>query len=157
MRSGTTWVQQAYLKASNTEVNDLFRQSVAISGDTLIVGAYDEDSSTTEVNGDESNNDAPGAGAGYVFMRNGLIWVQQAYLKASNAGVGDNFSMSIAISENSIVIGAIGEDSNSIGVGGDQENNSASYSGAAYGFTIEQNPTLIYLPMIVNGYKYLIY
>ena len=50
MRSGTTWSQQAYLKASNTGAGDYFGSSVAVSGDTVVVGATGEDSSTTGVN-----------------------------------------------------------------------------------------------------------
>ena len=42
-RSGTTWAQQAYLKASNAEAGDLFGSSVSVSGDTIVVGAYKDD------------------------------------------------------------------------------------------------------------------
>ena len=59
MRSGTTWSQQAYLKASNTEADDLFGVSVAVSGDTVVVGALAEDSNATGVNGNQSDNSAP--------------------------------------------------------------------------------------------------
>jgi hypothetical protein len=55
---GTTWPQQAYLKASNTEENDWFGRSVSISGDTIVVGARSEDSNATGVNGDPTNNAA---------------------------------------------------------------------------------------------------
>src|SRR5262249_50884845 len=76
MRSGTTWSQQAYLKASNTEANDDFgsasngnfsASSVAVSGDTVVVGAPYEASAATGVNGNQADNSAPGAGAAYVF------------------------------------------------------------------------------------------
>ena len=89
MRSGTTWSQQAYLKASNTEVGDGFGFSVAISGDTVVVGAHEEDSNATGVNGDQADNSAADSGAAYVFTRSGATWSQQAYLKASNTGAGD--------------------------------------------------------------------
>jgi hypothetical protein len=52
VRQGTTWTQQAYLKASNTEAVDRFGRSVSISGDTIVVGATEEDSNSTGVNGD---------------------------------------------------------------------------------------------------------
>src|SRR5690606_38350714 len=78
---GTTWTQQAYLKASNTGVDDRFGWSVSISGDTVVVGAPYEDSNAVGVNGDQSNNDATNSGAAYVFVRNGTTWAQQAYLK----------------------------------------------------------------------------
>ena len=86
VRNGTTWTQQAYLKASNTDANDEFGCSVAISGNTVVVGARGEAGAATGVNGDQSDNSAPDAGATYVFVRNGTIWTRQAYLKASQAG-----------------------------------------------------------------------
>ncbi len=55
--------QQAYLKASNTGSGDRFGSSLAISGDTVVVGAPNEDSSATGVNGDQTNNLAPESGA----------------------------------------------------------------------------------------------
>jgi len=94
--NGTTWSQQAYLKASNTDAVDTFGSSVAVSGDTAIVGASLESSSATGVNGDESDNSAGGAGAAYVFVRNGITWSQQAYLKASNTELQDRFGISAA-------------------------------------------------------------
>ena len=69
VRSGTSWSQQAYLTASNTDAGDLFGLSVGISGDTVVVGARDEASSATGVNGDESDNSAAESGAAYVFVR----------------------------------------------------------------------------------------
>ena len=59
--------QQAYLKASNTGANDRFGLSVAVSGDTVVVGASDEDSNATGVNGNQADNSASGSGATYVF------------------------------------------------------------------------------------------
>ena len=90
-RSGTTWSQQAYLKASNPGAYDWFGTSVAVSGDTVVVGAYLEDSSTIGVNS-APNELASDSGAAYVFTRSGTTWSQQAYLKASNTGVGDFFA-----------------------------------------------------------------
>ncbi len=134
VRSGTAWSQQAYLKASNTDSNDFFGQSVAISGDTVVVGAYEESSNATGVNGSQSNNSSPSSGAAYVFVRTGTAWSQQAYLKASNTDAGDDFSQSVAVSGDTVVVGADLESSNATGVNGNQSNNSASTSGAAYVF-----------------------
>ena len=134
VRNGTTWTQQAYLKASNTGANDLFGQSVAVSGDTVVVGAYQESNSATGVNGDQSDNGATNSGAAYVFVRNGTSWSQQSYLKASNTGQGDGFGFAVTVSSNTVVVGAYGEDSNAAGVNGDQNDNSAPDSGAAYAF-----------------------
>lgn len=67
-----TFSQQAYLKASNTGIRDLLGNSIAVSGNTLVVGASNEGSNATGVNGNENSNSAPGSGAAYVFTRNGL-------------------------------------------------------------------------------------
>jgi hypothetical protein len=135
IRNLGTWSQQAYLKASNTGVSDYFGESVAISGDTVVVGARNEDSNATGVNGDESDNLASDSGAAYVFTRCEGTWSQQAYLKASNSEAGDYFAFSVKVFGDIIVVGAVNEDSNSIGVNGDESDNSASDSGAAYVFT----------------------
>ena len=126
--------QQAYLKASNTGTDDRFGNSVAVSGDTIVVGAYLEDSNATGVNGDHGNDSAPDSGAAYVFVRSGSTWTQQAYLKASNTGAGDRFGVSVAISGDTVVVGAYGEDSNATGVNGNQGDNSSVDSGATYVF-----------------------
>lgn len=133
VRSVTTWNQQAYLKASNTGANDQFGYSVAVSGDTAVVGAYLEDSDATWTdNGNQWNDWALDAGAAYVFARSGMAWSQQAYLKASNTGAGDNFGQSVAVSGDAVVVGAMLEDSAAVGIGGDQEDNSGFSSGAVY-------------------------
>jgi hypothetical protein len=134
VRSGVAWSQQAYLKASSTGSNDYFGESVAISGETIVVGAYGEDSNARGVDGNETDNGAVNSGAAYVFVRSGTAWSQQAYLKASNTGAFDKFGGSVAISGETIVVGAEGEGSNATGVNGDQANNSAARSGAAYVF-----------------------
>ncbi|MFH1378513.1 MAG: putative Ig domain-containing protein [Planctomycetota bacterium] len=134
VRTGSIWSQQAYLKASNTDASDVFGCSVAISGDTIVVGAYHEASNATGINGDQLNNSAENSGAAYVFVRTGSIWTQQAYLKASNNGTWDKFGYSVAISGDTIVVGAHGEGSNATGINGNQSDNSASLSGAVYVF-----------------------
>lgn len=134
VRQGGTWVQQAYLKASNTDSNDNFAYSVAISGDTIVVGAYQEDSSARGINGDQSDNYGTNAGAVYVFERTGNQWVQQAYLKMANTEFGERFGRSVAISGDTIVAGAYVESGGSPGVNGDPFNNDAPGSGAAYVF-----------------------
>jgi hypothetical protein len=134
VRNGTTWTQQAYLKASNTHAGDYFGNSVAVSGDTVVVGAGGEGSSARGVNGDQTSNSATISGAAYVFVRNGTTWTQQAYFKASNTDAGDGFGVSVAVSGDTVVVGAYAEDSSARGVNGDQSNNIATDSGAAYVF-----------------------
>lgn len=78
--TGATWGQEAYVKASNTQANDSFGFSVALSADgsTLAVGAYAEASNAIGVGGTQTNNSAANAGAVYVFKRTGGTWIQQA-------------------------------------------------------------------------------
>ena len=137
-RSGSEWSQQAYLKASNTDPDDYFGWSVSLSGDTLVVGANQEDSNATGTNGNQNDNSVSAAGAAYVFTRNGTTWSQQDYLKASNTEADDNFGRAVAISGSTVVVAARLEDSNATGVNGDQSNNSAENSGAAYVFDTAQ-------------------
>jgi cysteine-rich repeat protein len=138
VRRDSTWIQQAYVKASNTEADDHFGRSVALSADgsTLAVGASAEDGAATGVGGDEANNAALHAGAAYVFTRSGGTWSQQAYVKASNTGGDDRFGESVALSADGsiLAVGAFVEDSAATGVGGDQADNSAGSSGAVYVF-----------------------
>jgi hypothetical protein len=137
-RSGGAWMQQAYVKASNTAASDSFGEHVRLSGDgsTLAVGAIGEDSNATGINGDQTSNSASGSGAAYIFTRSGGAWSQQAYVKASNTGAGDEFATAIALSGdgNTLAVGASAEDSSATGINGDQAGNSASGSGAVYVF-----------------------
>jgi cysteine-rich repeat protein len=133
-RSGTVWQQEAYLKASNTGAGDYFGISVALSGDTLAVGAHIEDSAATGVNGNQDDDSAPGSGAVYVFRRSGTVWQQEAYLKASNTGADDSFGGSVALSSDTLAVGAYLEDSAAMGVNGNQDDDSALDSGAVYVF-----------------------
>jgi hypothetical protein len=139
VRDGATWSQQAYVKASNTDAADVFGYQVGLSfdGNTLAVAAQGEDSAAPGVNFDEINNDAGGAGAAYVFSRDGANWTQQAYLKAANPEENDLFGSSIAISDDgdTIVVGALDEDGGQPGVNGDPTDNSGRGSGASYVFS----------------------
>jgi len=136
VRSGTNWVQQAYLKAANTDAGDFFGYSVAVSGDTVVVGARGESSDAIGVNGNQSDNSGTNSGAVYVFVRSGTNWLQQAYLKASNTGMDDQFGGSVALSGDTLVVGAHGESSSATGVNGNQNDNSMPDSGAVYMFAI---------------------
>ena len=133
VRDGSgNWSEQAYLKASNAGGSDAFGVSVSVSGDTLVVGASNEDSDATEVDGDQTNDRRESSGAAYVFVRDGAgRWAQQAYLKASNAGRDDNFGRAVSISDDTLIIGAWREDSAN---GNDPGDNSARNAGAAYVF-----------------------
>ena len=134
VRSGTSWSQQAYLKAANSDVDDEFGRSVDIEGDTVVVGAPREASAAAGVNGNTADNSAINAGAAYVFVRSGTSWSQQAYLKAANSDAGDRFGLSVAVAGDTKAVGALREDSAASGVNGDSADNSASSAGAAYVF-----------------------
>ena len=138
-RSGSDWSQQAYIKASNTGEGDQFGRSVALAadGNTLVVGADLEDSNATGIGGDEADNSDGDSGAVYVFTRSGNDWSQQAYVKASNTGEGDQFGRSLALAAdgNTLAVGSPREDSNATGIGGDEDDNSTSDGGAVYVFT----------------------
>lgn len=131
VRDGDSWVQEAFLKASNPDEGDQFGISVAISGDTIVVGSERESSSATGVDGDQVNNDLYRSGAAYVFTRDEGVWNQQAYLKASNPGSGYIFGYDVDISGDLIVVGSRGESSPSADL--PHEDGSLD-SGAAYLF-----------------------
>jgi hypothetical protein len=113
VRSGVTWAEQAKLTASDAAAGDFFGTSVAVSGDTAVVGAYFDDSPASD------------AGSAYVFVRSGLTWAQQAKLTAADAADGadgDNFGTSVAVSGDTAVVGAPIDDS------------PATHAGSAYVF-----------------------
>ncbi len=99
VRSGGIWNQQAKLTAIDAAAGDQFGYSVAVSGDTAVVGAYLDD----HVGGIDS-------GSAYVFVRSGGIWSQQAKLTASDAAAGDLFGISVAVSGDTAVVGASWDD-----------------------------------------------
>jgi uncharacterized membrane protein len=109
---------------------DNFGDSVSISGNTVIVGAWQE-SSETGIDGNEDDNSLSGSGAAYVIVRDVTTnkWSQQAYLKASNAELYDEFDYSVDISGETIVVGAWQEEPQS----------SLYNSGAAYVFVRDGN------------------
>jgi hypothetical protein len=137
VRTGSTWSQQAYVKASNADAGDQFGWSVGLSHDgrTLAVGAQSEASAVSGVNADQADNAAADAGAVYVFTRNGTTWAQQAYLKASNAQGADRFGFCLSISGdgNALAVCSYDEDGGATGVNG-PKNEGAPGSGSVYVF-----------------------
>jgi len=96
---GSNWIQQAKLLAADGTADDVFGFSVSISGNTVVIGAYQK--------GFGANTKS---GCAYVFVRSGTSWVQQAKLVAANAQIGDRFGYSVCLSGEYIVIGAPGDD-----------------------------------------------
>ena len=100
VRSGTTWTEQAQLTASDGAATDFFGFCVAASGNTIVVGAYQDDTTT----GFDS-------GSVYVFARSGSRWSEQAKIVADDGAMDDRMGFSVAIDEDTIVVGAPGDDS----------------------------------------------
>jgi hypothetical protein len=98
-RSGTAWTQQIKLVTGDGAAWSYFGYSVALSGDTALVGVYADDVGT---NVDQ--------GSAYVFVRNGTAWTQQAKLTAEDGAANDNFGISVALSGDTLLIGADGDD-----------------------------------------------
>jgi hypothetical protein len=144
-RAGTTWTQQAFFKASNTGPNDWFGSRLALSGDgnTAAMGASLEDTLGRGINGNQQRNDATESGAVYLFRRNGTTWRQEAYIKGSNTEAFDQIGSAVALSRDgrTLVATALGEDSSSRGANGNQADNAAMESGAAYVFGISAPTT----------------
>jgi len=86
------------------------------------------------VDGGQADNSKPYSGAAYVFERRDDAWSQSAYLKASNSDTYDWFGYSVAVSDGLIAVGASGESGGARGMDGDQADDGAPFSGAAYVF-----------------------
>jgi hypothetical protein len=113
MRTAGVWTQQAKLLASDGDAVDYFGGSLALDGDTAIIGASADDD-----NGDES-------GSAYVFQHSAGVWTQAAKLRASDGADGDRFGAPIALDGDTALIGARSDDDN------------GQSSGSAYYFTRE--------------------
>mgnify|MGYP001212172590 CR=1 FL=1 len=142
VRNGDRWVEQAFIKAAHPDLEDWFAVRLALSGDgnALLVGAPMEDSVARGVNGREDDESAGDSGAAFLFTRSGAAWSQRAYLKASNADEFDEFGSSVAISGDgrTMVVGARMESGGARTVNGNQNDNDAGQSGAAYLFGLGQ-------------------
>ncbi len=106
IRSGGVWTQQAKLTASDGAAGDEFGRSVAISGETAIVGAGLDD---VGANGNQ--------GSAYVFILSGGVWAEQAKQTASDGAAFDLFGVSVALSGDTAIVGAYLDD---VGANGDQ-------------------------------------
>lgn len=108
-RSGGTWSESARFSGNNTGSFDGFGRRVALQGDVLAVGARSESSGTPGTNPPQDDN-APDSGAVYVFVRTATGWEQRAFLKASTTSEQDNFGSDVALSGDTLVVGARLED-----------------------------------------------
>ena len=150
VRTGDVWQLEAYIKASHPDAADAFGRSVALSddGNTLVVGAPNEDGSGVGSNADASDNSATDAGAAYVFGRTGSDWTQTAYIKASNTEAEDRFGSKVTLSRDgqTLAVTAQSEDSAARGINGDQSDNSATGVGS-----VTQGTGAVYVFSLDNG------
>ena len=118
----SAWTQTAYLKASNADSGDKFGGAVSLSGDgsLLAVGTKFEESSATGINGDKIDNSVSQSGAVFTFANDAGAWGEQAYVKASNTGLNENFGSALSINHDgtTLAISAEGEGSNATNIGG---------------------------------------
>ncbi|MCP4700902.1 MAG: hypothetical protein GY862_29215 [Gammaproteobacteria bacterium] len=116
VRNNDVWTQQAKLFANDIEEGDLFGWSAAVSGDTVLIGARQDDDACPSL-------PACNSGSAYVFVSVGSGgWVQQAKLTAADAAPDDLFGDAVALDGNTALIGAV------------QDKESGLQSGSAYVF-----------------------
>ena len=99
--SGSGWTEIAKLRAGAGAAGDRFGQSVSISGDTVVVGAYFD-----------RNDNGSSSGSAYVFQHSGSGWTEIAKLLAADGTTGDEFGRSVSVSGDTIVVGVHGDDDN---------------------------------------------
>ena len=116
-RSGGSWPLQQKVNASDAAGTELFGNSVAIDGDTMVIGAPEKPGIAPSI---------ARKGAAYVFTRTGTTWTEVKKLEASDGGAVDLFGSSVAISGDTVVVGSA-------------RNN--SLTGAAYVFTRDTGGT----------------
>lgn len=98
-RSAGTWTEQARLQALSGGQTDAFGLSVALEGDTALIGAFKADV-----------DDKPGQGAAYVFVGAGGTWAEQVRLTADDGEASDNFGVSVALHQDTALVGAYRDD-----------------------------------------------
>ena len=113
--NGTNWIEEANLLASDGASYDFLGHSVAVYGNTAVLGAYSDD------------DNGVASGSAYVFDFDGEQWQEKQKLLASDGATGDRFGYDVAIENNRIVIGAFNDDVN------------GSDSGSAYAFNFVDN------------------
>jgi uncharacterized protein (TIGR03437 family) len=94
--SGAAWAQQARLIAADAMSGDTFGISVALDGDTALVGATHA----------EPDSFFPSRGGAYIFVRNGSTWTQQQKLNPADGATGVRFGAAVALHGNTALVGA---------------------------------------------------
>lgn len=108
-----TWTQIRKITATDRSAGAHFGKSVSLSGNYLLVGAPNEDS---------------GTGSAYVYKMTDGSWSGVQKITASDKHAGDFFGNSVSISDKNLLVGAVGEEEDSIG------GNPMASAGSAYLF-----------------------
>ncbi len=135
-RSGATWVQTEYIKASNTDANDRFGEAVDLDGARLVVAAPYEDGASFGVYGDQMDNSAENSGALYLFEISGTTWSQLFYIKSFATDSQDLFGWSVALAGSSLMTGTPYEASSATGIDGNMRDNTSLGQGAVYEYML---------------------
>lgn len=96
-----SWVETAYIKASNTRGGNRFGYAIDISsdGEVLAVGAPQEDGGSTEIDGSQEQlGESENVGAVYIFSKSEQGWVQDSYLKPSVSVGSSEFGYALSVS-----------------------------------------------------------
>ena len=135
-----TWTQQAYIKPAIHNTDDAFGHTLDINeaGTLLAVGAPNESSDSTGINGEANDDSAPGSGAVYLFQTVDNTWEQTHYFKSSNSNAGDNFGHALALNAigDELIVTAEGEANSATGINSDESDNAYSAAGASYFFQL---------------------
>jgi hypothetical protein len=92
VRSGDSWIEQATLQASDAKTNDQFGASIALNGNTALIGAPLAQAGSSTY------------GAVYAFVRNGTSWTQQAKLLPDTIDA-PYFGEAVALDGNTAIVG----------------------------------------------------
>ncbi len=140
-KTGSTWAQEAYIKAPNAEESDGFGNRVAIYEDTIAVSAPYEDNTQATITNGSSISDTGTAnqvGAVYIFKRTSNSWAFQSYLKVPNPVALLRFgTTSLSLYKDTLAVGVEFESSNEYSIingGGASTNNDDTSAGAVYVF-----------------------
>lgn len=99
---GFSWQEEAKLVASDATIGDSFGNSVAIDGDLIVVGAWDNEG--------EGDGDLRETGAAYVFRYDGADWNEETRLTAYDHRRFDHFGSSVSVHGDVVIVGAYGDD-----------------------------------------------
>lgn len=135
----SSWPLEVYLKPPIVEpsLQASFGSSVALDGDSMLVGASDERSCSFGVNGDQTNTGCASNGAAYVYTRTGDTWALQAYLKGQKGVIfqdGLGFGTTVSLKGDVAVVGAAHDADCATGVNAPVQTTNKCDTGVVYTF-----------------------